>query len=125
MTQEELMADRHAAGPWAGHRFGLMVAITVAISLFLVAIALALYASSGAAQLDLSRPGYVSVREKASRSDTLDSFPATGVLDKNALEQFRKLYDQRVQQIGSNESFGGDVMSDASLSIDAPGEMSQ
>ncbi len=125
MTQDELIADKHSAGRWAAHRYGLMIAGTVAIALFLVAIALALYASSGAAQLDLSRPGYVSVRDKATRSDTVDSFPATGKLDKKALDQFRKLYDQRVQQIGSNESFGGTVMSDASLSIDAPIDTAQ
>ena len=107
-------------GRWGEHRFLIMVGVSIAISLFLVGVALALYASSGAAQLDLSRPGYQSVRNQAPREDTFGGFSSTGVLDKAALEQFEKLYDERSKQVIGIESFGGDGMSDESLSIQAP-----
>lgn len=114
------LEPRTLRGRVSEHRFLVMIGISIVISLFLVGVALALYASSGAAQLDLSRPGYQSVREQASRSDSFDGFPATGQLDKEALGEFEKLYDERVKQVVGVESFGGSGMSDESLSIDAP-----
>ena len=120
MTEQELMAERLPLSRWQQHRFMLLVGATIVVSLFLVSVALALYASSGAAQLDLSRPGYVSVRGSASRSDEFDSFPATGTIDKDILDKFRKLYDKQAERATNVDSFGGDVMSDQVLSLDNP-----
>lgn len=120
MSEEQLMADKQTLSGWQRHKFLVMVGVSIVIALFLVGVALALYASSGTAQLDLSRPGYKSVREQATRSDSFDGFPATGSLDTKAIEQFRKLYEERAGQATSVDSFGGTVMSNESLSIDAP-----
>jgi len=102
------------------HRFLVMLVIAIAIALFLVGVAMALYNSSGAAQLDLSRPGYQSVRDQAVSTDTFDSFPASGTLDEEALNQFRELYKTEAEEATQVDAFGGDVMSDKALSIDAP-----
>lgn len=120
IEEPQPLEPKKLLGHWGEHRFLIMIGISIAIALFLVSVALALYASSGTAQLDLTRPGYQSVRDQASRSDTFDGFPATGTLDKAALEQFEKLYDERAKQAIGIESFGGNGMSDESLSIDAP-----
>lgn len=105
------------------HRFIVMIISTILIALFLVGVALALYASSGAAQLDLSRPGYVSVRNQAAKSESpFDSFPANGSIDKGVLDQFRKLYMAQADKATKVDSFGGTVMNDQTLSIDAPVE---
>lgn len=114
------MIEEQHLSQWAKHRFMLLVGATILVSLFLVSVALALYASSGAAQLDLSRPGYVSVRNQAERSDSFNGFPATGEIDKNAIEQFRKLYTQQAEKATNVDSFSGAAMSDQTLSIDAP-----
>lgn len=102
------------------HRFISMVIGAIAIALFLVGVAMALYNSSDAAQLDLSRPGYQSVRDQVVSTDDFDSFPASGLIDKAALEQFRKLYSEQANEATGVDAFGGDVMSDKNLSIDAP-----
>ena len=102
------------------YRFIGMVIIAIAIALFLVGIAMALYSSSGAAQLDLSRPGYQSVRDQVVSTDDFDSFPASGSIDEEALEQFRELYNKQANEATGVDAFGGDVMSDKALSIDAP-----
>ena len=60
---EEGSAEDKPLTKWQQHRFLVMIGAVVLTALFLVGVALALYASSGAAQLDLSRPGYVSVRD--------------------------------------------------------------
>lgn len=120
MTEDQLISDARGLGPWQRHRFLVLIGATIVISLFLVGVALALYASSGAAQLDLSRPGYVSVRGKAVQSDDFEGFSPSGTVDKNALRQFRSLYEQQSKETTNVDSFGGDVMSDKALSIDSP-----
>ena len=102
------------------HRFVILIVLTIVVSVFLVGVALALYASSGTAQLDLSRPGYVSVRDQAPRSNSFDGFSANGTLDKTAVDEFRTMYDAQAENATNVDSFAGDVMSDKSLSIDAP-----
>jgi hypothetical protein len=120
VSEEQLTAEASNLSPWQRHRFIVLIGLTIVISLFLVGVALALYASSGAAQLDLSRPGYKSVRNQATRSDTFEGFSASGSVDKGTLDDFRKLYEQQATQATNFDSFGGDVMSDKTLSIDAP-----
>lgn len=123
MSEDELSNIKaQVPGAWAQHKLMVMIAGSIVIAMFLVGVAMALYASSGAAQLDLSRPGYVSVRKQATRSDQFDSFSATGEIDKTSLDQFRKLYDEQAKKVSGIDSFGGAVMSDESLSIDAPTE---
>ncbi len=107
---------------WQQHRFMVMIGVAIMIALFLVSVALALYASSGAAQLDLSRPGYISVRDKADKGEDFDSFPASGTMTNDTLDQFRKLYEKQAQKATSLDSFGGNAMSDQALSLDSPAE---
>ena len=120
MSEEQLAIDESGLSPWQRHKFMVLIGLTIVTSLFLVGVALALYASSGAAQLDLSRPGYKSVREQAVRSDSFEGFSASGSVDKDAIDEFRNLYDSQSKQATNFDSFGGDVMSDKTLSIDAP-----
>jgi hypothetical protein len=120
MTEDQLVAEARNLSPWQRHRFVVLIGMTIIISLFLVGVALALYASSGAAQLDLSRPGYTSVRDKVERSDSFEGFSASGSVNKDTLDKFRKLYEGQSEKATNFDSFGGDVMSDTTLSIDAP-----
>lgn len=120
MTEEELVAESRTMSRWEQHRFLLLIGGTILISLFLVGVAMALYASSGAAQLDLSRPGYKSVRDQVAPSDSLTSFPSSGEITEDTLSQFRTAYDKQADQATNVDSFGGDAMSDKSLSIDDP-----
>jgi uncharacterized iron-regulated membrane protein len=120
MNEDQTDIENHAATSWGQHRFMLLVGGTILISLFLVGVALALYASSGAAQLDLSRPGYTSVRDQVSRSESFDKYSATGPINKQTLDQFRTLYTKQAEQATSVDSFGGNVISDQTLAIDPP-----
>jgi hypothetical protein len=120
VTEEELIADAQVLGRWEQHRFMVLVGLTIVVALILVMISLQLYNSSGVAQLDLSRPGYKSVRKEASHSNDFTSFPSTGPLDQDALDNFRKLYDDQVKEATTVDSFGGDVMSDTALGLDVP-----
>jgi hypothetical protein len=120
MIEEQLLAEAHKLSHWERHKFMLLVGLTIVVSLFLVWISLGLYNSSGAAQLDLSRPGYKSVQSQVTKDDTFSGYPSTGAMNKAALDQFRGLYTARAAQATSLDSFGGGVMSDQALGIDDP-----
>ena len=118
MTENEITPEGRPLSRFQQHRFILLVGATILVALFLVSVALALYASSGAAQLDLSRPGYKSVREQVKSTDKINEFPANGPIDQATVDQFRVLYDKQAEQVSKVDSFSGDVMSDQTLSID-------
>lgn len=120
MNKEELLAQGKELSHWQRHKFMVLVVLAIIVSLILVVISMALYNSSGTAQLDLSRPGYQAVRQKVVDSDEFPTFSGTGPLDKKSLDQFQKLYDEQTGHVTSVDSFGGNVMSDKALSIDAP-----
>lgn len=120
MNKDEIVEDANHLPGWQKHRFMLMVGGSIIIALMLVGVSMKLYASSGAAQLDLSRPGYEHVSEKVAQSEVFKGFPSTGGIDKKTLEEFRAMYNKRADQATNISSFGGDVMSDVALSIDAP-----
>lgn len=97
------------------HRFLVMIIGAIIIAIFLVGIAMNLYKSSGTAQLDLSRPGYQSVREQASRTDTFDGFSAVGQLDKAAAQEFNAMYEKRAKKVTSVDGFGSDALGAGTL----------
>ncbi len=100
------------------HKLITMVVISIVIALFLVFVAMALYNSSGAAQLDLSRPGYEDIRKKAQQDTTTVSFSATGTLDETALKEFASKYDKELESLQRSDVFATDALSQKSLQID-------
>lgn len=106
------------------HRLILMILGAVSISLALVAISMSLYNSSGAAQLDLSRPGYSSVREQAQPDKGFTTFPSTGSISAQTLDDFRAIYEKKATEATTVDAFAGDVLSDIQLGIDSPDEPS-
>ena len=122
MSEDDLVAEAVHLSRWQQHKFMVMVGATIGLSLLLVVVAMWLYNTSGAAQLDLSRPGYQSVRDKVDSDNSFKGFSASGEIDKQALDEFRVLYDKQLKEATTVESFGGNVMSDATLGIDAPAD---
>ncbi len=120
MNHDEIVEDANHLPGWQKHRFLLMVGGSIVIALAMVAVALKLYATSGAAQLDLSRPGYEHVSEQVVKTEVFKGFPSTGVIDQQAFDDFQTMYSKRAEQATNINSFSGDVMSDAALAIDAP-----
>lgn len=98
----------------------LFIGGSVVIAFMLVLVSMALYNSSGAAQLDLSRPGYKSVQGQVSRTDTFESFPATGEVTNSVLDQFTKLFDRQIKPVDNTDAFSPAALEDQALSIDAP-----
>lgn len=111
-TKEEPILTR-----WQQHRFLVMIAGAITAACFLVSVALGLYNSSGAAQVDLSRPGYEAIRTQASQDQSSKSFDATGTLDKATFKSFQDLYDARAAKVVDVDSFDAAALSEDSLQL--------
>ena len=102
------------------HRLATFIVLSGVMAVLLVFVSMALYVTSGAEQLDLSRPGLAKVREQVQTDDqTVESFSSDGPLDKDALSEFADKYDQAAKQINKVKAFSDDPLSPASLQIDA------
>ena len=98
--------------------FAAMLVVVVVISLVMVAVSLEMYNASGAAQVDLSRPGFSSVQQQAGiEDDSEKSFEAQGAIDQKTLQDFKASYDKHVQRIDTETLFVGDALSDESLQV--------
>lgn len=117
MTADELKAEARSLSLWQRHRFFFLVLIVIVISMFLVSAAMSLYNSSGAAQLDLSRPGYKDVRAQATNTKDDDNFSSSGDLNEKSLTQFMQMYDKRASKVLDTGSFDPGVLSNESLRV--------
>ncbi|MFZ1250183.1 MAG: hypothetical protein WAR37_01930 [Candidatus Microsaccharimonas sp.] len=95
---------------WDRHRLSLLLIITIVIALILTAVSVTIYTVSGAAQLDLSRPGYRSVSSQVEEVDTIDSYSASGPVTKQVIEDFMKLYDEQAAKAKAVDAFNGDPL---------------
>lgn len=108
-------------GYWRQHRFLLLVAMSVGIAFVLVSISMTLYATSGAAQLDLSRPGYKSVISQAVNTDeSFGNYSPIGKLDQASINEFKTLYDEQATKAKAVDAFSGDPLDPDVLEISAP-----
>ncbi|MDB5167107.1 MAG: hypothetical protein JWN26_252 [Candidatus Saccharibacteria bacterium] len=108
-------------GFWDQHRFLILIGLAIAVALVLVTISMALYSSSGAIQLDLSRPGYKAVTSQAANDESsFVDYPTSGKLDAKAINDFKTLYDTQAAKAKAVDAFGGDPLNPDTLSISAP-----
>lgn len=105
---------------WGRHRLSLLLILTIAIAIVMTVISVAIYNSSGAAQLDLSRPGYRSVSSQIERNDTIDTYSASGPVNKDTIEEFIKLYDEQADKAKAVDAFNGDPLNPEVLVFGTP-----
>lgn len=121
MSEDEIpVSERTGPLPWYRQQIVLFIGGSIIMAFLLVLASMALYASSGAAQLDLSRPGYKSVQNQVDQNDNFESFSASGPVTKDTLDQFLKLYQKQVKPVDNADVFSPDTLDDQALGIDAP-----
>lgn len=118
ITLDSLKQEATTMTQWQRHRFFVLIALVILIASIMVGVGLSLYKHSGAEQVDLSRPGYQSIRKEAQRGeDVHDAFPATGLLDEAAFISFYDRYDKRSARVVDIESFDEKALSESSLQL--------
>lgn len=95
---------------WQQHRLSVLLAGTVLIAIVLTVISVIMYNTSGAAQLDLSRPGYRAVSDKVEKQPKIDSYSSTGPVTKDSIQEFIKLYDKQLEKAKAVDAFNGDPL---------------
>lgn len=105
---------------WGRHRLALLLVGTILIALTLTSVSIAIYHSSGAAQLDLSRPGYRSVSNQAKTGDDIDSFASSGEVDQSTIREFMSLYDKQAVKAKAVDAFNGDPLNPEVLEFGNP-----
>lgn len=116
-SQADFVAD---SSFWGRHRFPFFIILSILVSAIIVLVSMGLYRSSGAAQLDLSRPGYVSVRSQATNSvGEFQNYPNSGAISQSAINEFKALYDKQAQKVKTVDAFSGDPLSPDALGISA------
>lgn len=95
----------------SAQRFLIMIALSIGLALTLACLSIFIYYKTGSAQLDLSRPGYKSVRDQVViKDDSLKDFSTTGRLDEAFLNEFQDLYQQQADKAKLVEAFSGDPL---------------
>lgn len=111
---------------WGEHRFLVLIGLTIATALVLVGISMTLYATSGAAQLDLSRPGYRAVTSQAISSyGDFENYPSTGPTNASTVNDFKTLYEQKAAEVKAFDAFAGDPLNPTALDLSAPATPAQ
>lgn len=95
---------------WDRHRLSLLLILTVIVALILTAVSMFAYNASGTAQLDLSRPGYLSVSDKVDKTDKITEYSAFGSVNKDTIDEFTKLYDEQAAKAKAIDAFNGDPL---------------
>lgn len=96
---------------YGDHRFLVMIILSIIIAMILVSISITIYYTNGAAQLDLSRPGYKEVRSQVVVDDDgFSDFSSTGLINKTVIDDFRALYNQQAVKAKTIDAFGGDPL---------------
>lgn len=96
--------------------------LAIGITLTLSFVSLWLYRTSGAAQLDLSRPGYISDETQTGgddlETDGKESFSAHGEISNDIVEEFEKLYGDVEKKVLGTEAFREEALGDEALGIE-------
>ncbi len=98
------------------YKFGLLIGMTMVIAMVMIVVAMFLYDQSGAAQIDLSRPGYERVRAEMD-TRKIEEYNSTGPLDEASVIDFKQLFDKEYEQIQDVDVFGGDPLSDQIIGV--------
>jgi hypothetical protein len=106
---------------WDAHRFLLLIALSVTIAIVLTVVSMTLYSTSGAMQLDLSRPNLKTVTSQAATNDSAyQTYSSTGPIDAASTAEFKALFDQQAAKAKAVDAFGGDPLNPDSLEISEP-----
>ena len=101
------------------HPFSLFIFVAIFVTVVMTSVSMWLYKSSGAANLDLSRPGYESVRTEVQDDNTATQpYSATGDLDSNSISDFRNRYQKIIDKLGKTSNYDESDMTDANLGLD-------
>lgn len=102
--------------------YGVMAALIAAM--LLTVISMALYVSSGASRLDLSRPGYERLRSEVKQGESEETFSPTGPMNSSVANDFQSRFDRHRSTMNKLGTYNTNALDDEQLQI-APSDETQ
>lgn len=99
------------------HRIIYGITAALLITMLLTTISMALYISSGASRLDLSRPGYERVRTEVRQNTEEEAFSATGPINSDVANEFQSRFTRHRTTLTKLDTFGTNSLDDTQLQI--------
>lgn len=99
------------------HRLVYAIAGAIGIGFLLTAVSMSLYITSGASQLDLSRPGYERARTQVDESKDEEKFEPSGPLNAEVIDEFQAFYTKNRAKLNSADRFDAAVIDDTQLRL--------
>lgn len=100
----------------------ILIVASVLLALTLTVVSISLYEFSGAAQLDLSRPGYRAVTHQVERPEKSDAYSSSGPVTEESINEFIDLYNKQTDKAQSVDAFSGDPLNPEVLLFGASSE---
>lgn len=106
----------------APYSFGIFIASSVLLAVGITLINMALYVTSGASSIDISRPSYQAVRESVTtqKEEKVD-FDASSKLTTKTIDLFKKLEAEAAASRANVTAHNDKIIDDESLGIPAAG----
>ncbi|MDR3125947.1 MAG: hypothetical protein LBU20_02680 [Candidatus Nomurabacteria bacterium] len=101
----------------ARSQFAVMITAAVLLTAALTTVSIWIYISSGAINIDLSRPGYEKIRAETLSEEPSSQFLSSGPIDRNVIETFNGRVEALQTELNSMNNFSSDVVSDEALGI--------
>lgn len=99
------------------HRIIYGITAALLVAMLLTVVSMALYVSSGASRLDLSRPGYEHVRTEVRKSTDDDIFSATGPMNSKVADEFQAYFTRHRTSLSQLDTFDTSALDDSQLQI--------
>lgn len=108
------------------HQFVVFVIVALIATCVFTGVSLWLYRSSGAAGLDLSRPGYEEVRTEVKDDNEITKpYSPTGSIDSDSVKDFQSRYEAIKSRLDATNNYSGSVVDDINLGLNPGSEISE
>ena len=101
----------------ADHQFALFIIICITIAFIMTLISLELYRRSGAMNLDMSRPGYESVRTEVEQTSDDRPYSSSGPLTNEAITDFEERLNNYKDELNNLGTYDNSIVSDENLNL--------
>ncbi|MFS8118186.1 MAG: hypothetical protein ACMG55_06795 [Microcoleus sp.] len=98
-------------------KFLMALIFAIGVAAVMTFISVGIYVSSGVSSIDLSRPGFDSLRQHVKNEGNANNFSSTGPLDNQAFDLFTKIYNKQTTELQATGSFSDDAFSDANIGL--------
>jgi hypothetical protein len=102
----------------SNYRFAIMIAAAVMVTAILTSISITVYIASGAINIDLSRPGFETVRQDIEDNSETAPFSPTGPIDQSTIDDFNQRLENIKTDLNQMNDFSVEAISDQALNLE-------